>query len=78
LNKIKSIFELFAGAQTLIILVLSMLSLGCLKAFLGMRKVGVSRFGMGGVMGKKKRHNAAGQIVVVEYNKEGDGIDPVT
>nr|QIC49960.1 hapless 2 [Actinia equina] len=75
---IVSVFDLFAGAQTLIILIISLLSLGGLKAFLGMRKIAVSRFGMGGAVGGRKKRNAAGQIVVVEYNENGDGIDPHT
>ena len=58
-----------------------LLALGVLKAFMGLRRKGaaVARFGMGGV--KKGRHektNDAGQIVVVEYNKEGEQVDPVT
>ena len=58
-----------------------LVGLGALKAFMGLRKKGaaVARFGMGGVKkGKKEKKDNTGQIVVVEYNEEGEQIDPVT
>lgn len=57
------------------------MGLGALKAFMGLRRKGaaVARFGMGGVKkGQQKKTDKAGQIVVVEYNEEGEEIDPVT
>lgn len=57
------------------------MGLGALKAFLGLRRKGaaVARFGMGGVKkGKQEKKDNAGQIVVVEYNEQGEEIDPVT
>ncbi|KAK3748714.1 hypothetical protein QZH41_004710 [Actinostola sp. cb2023] len=78
-NKIKSLWDLMAEMQTLVLLVASLLSLGGVKAFLGMRKVAISRFGMGAVGQKRvRKRNQAGQIVVMEYNEAGDGVDPRT
>ena len=48
---------------------------------MGLRKKGaaVARFGMGGVKkGRQEKANNMGQIVVVEYNEEGEEVDPVT
>lgn len=67
-----------AGIGTLIAI---LIGLGALKAFLGLRKKGsaLARFGMGPVKkGKQKKRDHTGQIVVVEYNEEGDQIDPET
>lgn len=75
-NKIKSAWDFLADFQTLIILATSLLSLGGLKALIGMRKAAVSRFGMGAMA--TRRRNKAGQMVVMEYNDAGDGVDPVT
>lgn len=58
-----------------------LVAFGALKACLGLRKKGaaVARFGMGGVKkGKKEKKDNTGQIVVVEYNEQGEEIDPVT
>ena len=58
-----------------------LVGLGALKAFMGLRRKGaaVARFGMGGVKkGKQEKTDNTGQIVVVEYNEEGEEIDPVT
>lgn len=58
-----------------------LVGLGAFKAFLGLRKKGaaVARFGMGGVKkGKEEKKDKTGQIVVVEYNEQGEEIDPVT
>ena len=58
-----------------------LVALGAFKAFLGLRKKGaaVARFGMGGVKkGKQEKKDNTGQIVVVEYNEQGEEIDPVT
>jgi len=76
-NKIASIWNLLGDFKSLIFVVLSLLSLGGVKALLGMRKAAISRFGMGGGGGVKRR-NAAGQVVIMEYNEQGDGIDPNT
>jgi len=58
-----------------------LVALGALKAFMGLRKKGaaVARFGMGGVKkGKQEKKDNTGQIVIVEYNEQGEEIDPVT
>ena len=58
-----------------------LVGLGALKAFMGLRRKGaaVARFGMGGVKkGRQEKANNMGQIVVVEYNEEGEEVDPVT
>lgn len=58
-----------------------LVGLGALKAFMGLRRKGaaVARFGMGGVKkGKQEKRDNKGQIVVVEYNEQGEEVDPVT
>lgn len=58
-----------------------LVGLGALKAFMGLRRKGaaVARFGMGGVKkGKHEKRDNAGQIIMVEYNEQGEEIDPET
>ena len=57
------------------------MGLGALKAFMGLRRKGaaVARFGMGGVKkGKHEKRDNTGQIIMVEYNEQGEEIDPET
>ena len=58
-----------------------LVALGAIKAFLGLRRkgAGIARFGMGGAKkGRHEKKGKMGQVVVVEYNQDGDEIDPVT
>ena len=80
-KKMKNIFEFLTSPGGIASIVGILVGLGALKALMGLRKKGaaVARFGMGGVKkGKQQKRDNAGQIIVVEYNEEGEEIDPVT
>ncbi|XP_068682010.1 hapless 2-like isoform X1 [Montipora foliosa] len=80
-KKVGKIFKFFTTPGGIGSLAGILVGLGALKALMGLKKKGsaVARFGMGGFKkGKQEKRNKAGQIVVVEYNEEGDEIDPVT
>lgn len=81
-KKIGKIFKFLTTPGGIASIVGILLGLGALKALMGLRRKGarVARWGMGGVKkGKQeKRDRNTGQIVVVEYNEEGEEIDPAT
>ena len=80
-KKFSNIFKFLTSPGGIASIVGTLVGLGALKAFMGLRKKGaaVARFGMGGVKkGKKEKKDNTGQIVVVEYNEEGEEIDPIT
>ena len=80
-KKVGKIFKFFTTPGGIGSLAGILVGLGALKAFMGLKKKGsaIARFGMGGFKkGKQEKRDKAGQIVVVEYNEEGDEIDPVT
>lgn len=80
-KKILKILKFFTTPGGIASIVAILVGLGVLKALLGLRRKGaaVARFGMGGVKkGKQEKRNNTGQIVVVEYNEQGEEIDPVT
>ena len=80
-KKIGNILKFLTTPAGIATLVGILVALGALKAFMGLRKKGaaVARFGMGGVKkGKQEKKDNTGQIVIVEYNEQGEEIDPVT
>ena len=80
-KKIGNILKFFTTPGGIASIVGILVGLGALKACLGLRRKGaaVARFGMGGVKkGKQEKRDNTGQIIVVEYNEEGEEIDPVT
>ena len=80
-KKIGKVFKFFTTAGGIASIAGILVGLGALKAFMGLRRKGaaVARFGMGGVKkGRHEKRDNTGQIVVVEYNDQGDEIDPVT
>ena len=81
LEKIGDVLKFLTTPGGIASIVGILVALGALKACLGLRKKGaaVARFGMGGVKkGKEEKKDNTGQIVVVEYNEQGEEIDPVT
>lgn len=80
-KKIGKIFKFFTSPGGIASIVGILVGLGALKAFMGLRRKGaaVARFGMGGVKkGKHEKRDNTGQIIMVEYNEQGEEIDPVT
>ncbi|XP_015762006.1 PREDICTED: protein HAPLESS 2-like [Acropora digitifera] len=78
-NKIGDVIKFLKTPAGIGSLVGILIGLGALKAFMGLRKKGsaLARFGLGGVKkGKQEKRDHRGQIIVVEYNEEGDEIDP--
>ena len=80
-KKIGKIFKFFTSPGGIASIVGILVGLGTLKAFMGLRRKGaaVARFGMGGVKkGKHEKRDNSGQIIMVEYNEQGEEIDPET
>lgn len=80
-KKLGKVFKFLTSPGGIASILGILVGLGALKAFMGLRKKGaaVARFGMGGVKkGRQEKANNMGQIVVVEYNEEGEEVDPVT
>lgn len=80
-NKIGDVIKFLTTPAGIGSLVGILIGLGALKAFMGLRKKGsaLARFGLGGVKkGRQEKRDHTGQIVVVEYNDEGDEINPET
>ena len=81
LKKLGKIFKFLISPGGIASILGILVGLGALKAFMGLRRKGAAaaRFGMGGVKkGRQEKANNMGQIVVVEYNEEGEEVDPVT
>lgn len=80
-KKLGKIFKFLTSPGGIASILGILVGLGALKAFMGLRRKGAAaaRFGMGGVKkGRQEKANNMGQIVVVEYNEEGEEVDPVT
>ena len=64
------------GVQALIASLLGLVALGGIKALVGLRKSRVARMGLGGKSkGQNKKKDKNGQIIIVEYNENGDEIN---
>ena len=79
INTIQKLMQNITGVQALIASLLGLVALGGIKALVGLRKSRVARMGLGGKSkGQNKKKDKNGQIIIVEYNENGDEINAET
>ena len=79
MNTVKQLLKNITGIQALIASLIGLLTLGGLKALLGLRRGRIARMGLGGKSkGRTEKKDKNGQIIIVEHNEKGDEINAET